>query len=79
MECLILLAADWHNTSLQRAIKEGLTSSSPMEYGFLHLAICNGIKLDAITSEASVVEAWETIFYFKCISFTHKEFNEFVD
>ena len=34
----ILLAADWPNTSLQAAIKEGLMSSSPMEYGFLHLA-----------------------------------------
>ena len=30
----ILLAADWPNTSLQAAIKEGLMSSSPMEYGF---------------------------------------------
>jgi len=37
----ILLAADWPNTSLQAAIKEGLISSSPMEYGFLLLAICN--------------------------------------
>jgi len=27
----ILLAADWPNTSLQAAIKEGLMSSSPME------------------------------------------------
>ena len=40
----ILLAADWPNTSLQAAFKEGLMSSSPMEYGFLHLAVCNGIK-----------------------------------
>jgi len=35
----ILLAADWSNTSLQAALKEGLISSSPMEYGFLRLAI----------------------------------------
>jgi len=41
---LILLTADWPNTSLQAAIKEGLMSSPPMEYGFLHLAICNDIK-----------------------------------
>ena len=40
----ILLAADGPNTSLQAAIKEGLMSSSPMEYGILHLAICNDIK-----------------------------------
>jgi hypothetical protein len=33
----ILLAADWHNTSLQAAMKEGLMSSSPMEYGFLYV------------------------------------------
>jgi hypothetical protein len=31
----VLLAADWPNTSLQAAIKEGIMSSSPMEYGFL--------------------------------------------
>ena len=30
----ILLAADWPNASLQAAVKEGLMSSSPMEYGF---------------------------------------------
>jgi len=35
----ISLAADWTNNSLQAAIKEGLMSYSPMEYGFLHLAI----------------------------------------
>jgi len=40
----ILLAAAWPNTSLQAAIKEGLMSSSPMEYAFLHLAVCNDIK-----------------------------------
>jgi len=40
----ILLAADWPHTSLQAAIKEGLMSFSPMEYGFLHSAICNDIK-----------------------------------
>jgi hypothetical protein len=40
----ILLAADWPNTSLQAAIKERLMSSSPIEYGFLHLAFCNDIK-----------------------------------
>ena len=40
----IVLAADWPNTSLQAAVKEDLLSSSPMEYGFLHLAICDDIK-----------------------------------
>ena len=40
----ILLAADWPNISLQAAIKKGLMYSSPMEYGFLLLAICNEIK-----------------------------------
>ena len=40
----ILLAADWPNTSLQAAVKEGLMSSLPMEYGFLCLAICNYIN-----------------------------------
>jgi len=40
----ILLAADWPNSSLQAAVTEGLMSSSPLEYGFLHLAICNDIK-----------------------------------
>jgi len=40
----ILLAADWPNTSLHAAIEEGLMGFSPMEYGFLHLAICNYIK-----------------------------------
>jgi len=40
----IVLAADWRNTSLQAEIKEGLMSYSQMEYGFLHLAICNDIK-----------------------------------
>jgi hypothetical protein len=41
----ILLAADWPNTSsLQAAIKEGLMSSSSMEYGFSHLAIFNDIN-----------------------------------
>jgi len=64
----ILLAADWPNTSLQAAIKEGSISSSPMEYGFLHLPICNDIKLGN-----------NFLFYFKCISFTHKEFKGFVD
>jgi len=44
MGCLFLLAADWHNTLLQAAIKEGLMSSLPKEYGFLHLAVCNDIK-----------------------------------
>jgi hypothetical protein len=39
----IVLAADRPNTSIQAAIKEGLMSSSPMKYGFLHLAICNYI------------------------------------
>jgi len=42
--CLFLLAADCPNTLLQAAIKEDLMSSSPKEYGFLHLAICNDIK-----------------------------------
>jgi len=41
---LILIATDWPNTSLQAAIKEDFMSSSPMEYGILHLAICNDIK-----------------------------------
>jgi len=40
----IFLAADWPNTSLQAAIKEGLMSSTPIEYDFLHLAICYDIK-----------------------------------
>ena len=40
----ILLAAAWHNTSLQAAVKEGLMSSSPIEYSYLHLAICDDIK-----------------------------------
>jgi hypothetical protein len=40
----ILLAADCPNTSFQPAIKEDLMSSSPTEYGFLHLAVCNNIK-----------------------------------
>jgi len=40
----ILLAADRPNTSLQAAIKEGLMSFLPIEYVFLHLAICNDIK-----------------------------------
>jgi len=40
----ILLAADWPDTPLQAAIKEGLMSSSPIEYIFLHLAISNDIK-----------------------------------
>jgi len=31
----ILLAADWPNVSLQAAIKEGLMTSSPMEYFFV--------------------------------------------
>jgi len=35
----ILVAADWPNTLLQAAIKEGLMSSSPMEYSFLHLSL----------------------------------------
>ena len=42
---------------------KGLMSFSPMEYGFLHLAICNDIKYDAVRSEVSVVEAWEIIFF----------------
>ena len=42
--CFIFIAADWPNTSLQAAIKECLIISLPMEYGFLHLAICNDIK-----------------------------------
>jgi hypothetical protein len=52
-----------------------------MEYSFLHLAICNYIKYDAITSEVTVAEAQEILFsiFFKSISFTHKEFNGFVD
>ena len=33
----ILFAAEWPNTSLQAAIKEGLMSSSPMEYGFFYI------------------------------------------
>jgi len=40
----ILLAADCPNTSLQAAIKQGLMSSLPMEYGFLHLTLCNDIN-----------------------------------
>jgi len=44
MGYFILLAADWPNTSLQAAIKEGLMSSLPMEYGYLHFAICDDIK-----------------------------------
>jgi hypothetical protein len=40
----ILLVAGWPQSSLQAAIKEGLMNSSPMDYGFLHLAICNYIK-----------------------------------
>jgi hypothetical protein len=39
-------------------------SSSPVEYGFLCLAICNYIKEDAVRSEISVVEAWEIILLF---------------
>jgi len=34
----ILFAADWPNTSLQAANKEGLMSSSPMEYVFFFFA-----------------------------------------
>jgi len=41
---IILLATDWPNISLQAAVKEGLVTSLPMEYGFLNLAICNDIK-----------------------------------
>ena len=41
---LILLAADWPNTSLQAAIKEGSVSSSPTEYDFLNLVIYNDIQ-----------------------------------
>ena len=59
----ILLVAGWPNTSLLAAIKECLMRSSPMEYGFLHLAICNHIKSDAVRSEVLVVEAWEIIFF----------------
>jgi len=40
----ILLAPDWPNASLQAAIKEGLMSSSPMEYGFSRVSICKDIK-----------------------------------
>jgi hypothetical protein len=35
-----------------------------MEYGFLHLVICNDIKNDAVRSEVSVFEAWEIIFFY---------------
>jgi hypothetical protein len=52
----ILLVADWPNASLPAAVKEGLMSSSPVEYGFLHLAVCNG--------NGSVCgEAWEIIYF----------------
>ena len=30
---------------------------------FLHLALCNDIKQDAVRSEVSVVEAWEIILF----------------
>jgi hypothetical protein len=44
MGSFILFAAASPNTSLQAAVREGLMSSSPMDYGFLHLAIRNDIK-----------------------------------
>ena len=39
-----LLNADWPNTSLQGAMRESLMRFSPMEFGFLNVAICNDIK-----------------------------------
>jgi hypothetical protein len=39
----ILRAAGWPNTSLHAAFKEGLMTALPMEYGVLHLAVCNDI------------------------------------
>jgi hypothetical protein len=67
----ILFAPDCPNTSLQAPIKEGLTISSPNGIQFfLHLAICNDIKYDAVRSEVSVVKAWEIIaFSILCASF----------
>jgi hypothetical protein len=54
-ESFILRAAGSPYTKLQAAIKEGLISPSPMEYGLLHLTICNVIKYDAVRCDVSVV------------------------